>query len=80
MSLGKCKLTCDPNSVLWPRPREAKLGSQVTPIELDSVEFGNKGQLRATFTAELLQKNIDEQIQWLEAKKIPKAPAQPAAA
>ena len=78
LSLGKCKLVCDPNSVLWPRPREARLGRQVTPIELDSVEFGNKGELRGTFTADLLQRNIGEQVRWLEAKKSAKAPARPA--
>ena len=69
MSLGSCKLKCGVNSVLWPLPRQFSKGDGVTGFELDSVDFTNKGELKATETAELLQKHIDEQVEWVKAKK-----------
>ena len=42
MSLGECKLTCSKSSVLWPLPREFKLGKSVVPFNLRDIQFSNE--------------------------------------
>lgn len=44
-SLGECKLTCDENSMIWPRPRESDLGNLVIPFHPDDIEFTNDDEL-----------------------------------
>ena len=44
MSLGECKLTCSSSSVLWPLPREFRLGKSVVPFNLRDIQFSNEEQ------------------------------------
>jgi hypothetical protein len=46
MSLGECKLTCEEHSVMWPKPREAKLEKKVTAFNTNDVEFTNEGDFQ----------------------------------
>ena len=42
MSLAECKLTCSSSSVLWPLPREFRLGNSVVPFNLRDIQFSNE--------------------------------------
>ncbi len=70
MSLGRCKLTCDPNSVLWPRPRRARLGSQVTLFRPMDLGYSSHGKIKANYTDMMLKERIEEQKEFLTLKKV----------
>ena len=36
------KLTCSGSSVLWPLPREFRLGKSVVPFNLRDIQFSNE--------------------------------------
>ncbi len=64
LSLGRCKLVCGDHAVLWPRPREARLGKTVRAFELDDVVLANKGEPKGPrgAVAVELENRIDEQV------------------
>ena len=69
LSLGMCKLTCGPNSVLLPKPKSSIIGSGVTPVDINQIWFGNRDQIMNTAAATFIQRNIQEQTKWLRGKK-----------
>ncbi len=48
MSLGRCKLTCGEDNVLWPKPRQAKLGKQVTAVSPKDVRILNEADFKVS--------------------------------
>ena len=71
MSLGECKLTCQENAVLWPRPRESTLGKEVTAFGPDDIEFANAGDYKFdSESARMIERGIAEQVEWLKKKKL----------
>ncbi len=65
----RCKLTCDPNSVLLPRPRKMRLGPRATMFRPADVGFSSHGKLKANYTDHLLKTAIEEQMEYLLLKK-----------
>ncbi len=67
---SRCKLTCDPNSVLLPRPRKMRLGPQVTLFRPIDVGYSSHGRLKANYSDDLLNQAIHEQMEYLLLKKV----------
>ncbi len=54
MSLGECKLTCNAeDSVLWPRPREAEIGTLVIAFHPDDIAFTNIDEIEVEVREQL---------------------------
>ncbi len=63
-------MTCDPNSVLLPRPREVRIGDQVTLFRPVDVGYSSHGRLKANYSDSLIKDAIDEQMDFLLKKMV----------
>ena len=63
MSLTECKFTCLKNALLWPYPKELKVGKGLASFHPDNVGFGNKDYYGFDVPAvEWLEEAITEQV------------------
>jgi hypothetical protein len=57
MSLAECKLVCGKDSILWPRPREAKLGKSIAHFHTDDVFFINEDEFAVKYYVAVIQES-----------------------
>ena len=72
MGLYECKLTCEQDSLFWPKPRELRKignGAEVITFDPDKIVLGNGIHFSLVSNGALLRNNLVEQVDWLYKKK-----------
>ena len=70
LGMGRCKLTCDEWAMMWPRPRQAVMDTEVKEFRTENIRLVEGGEGTGSLAMGMIQDNVDEQIQWLRMKKV----------